>query len=172
MSDQLKDRRKERRTSRAISEGSQIVRTFGKIKDSISTVSCMDDAGHHDDNTHPGVKLENTYQLGPHKRFPVLAVTNILKDMLTNYLQEETYEVEWSQQMTKTLCEVIKSHVKDLKIPRYKVVVMVHIGHITGQGLRNSSRCLWDASNDTCASYSFKNSSLFGVATVYATYFE
>lgn len=43
---------------------------------------------------------------GPYKRFPANAATDILKDVLTSYLQEEKYEVEWSQKMTKTLCEV------------------------------------------------------------------
>lgn len=43
---------------------------------------------------------------GPYKRFPTNAATDILKDVLTSYLQEEKYEVEWSQKMTKTLCEV------------------------------------------------------------------
>lgn len=47
---------------------------------------------------------------GPHKRFPVAAATDILRDVLTSYLQEEKYEVEWSQKMTKTLCEVSESH--------------------------------------------------------------
>lgn len=68
--------------------------------------------------------------------------------------------------------QVIRARVKDLMIPRYKIVVLVHIGQLTGQSMQISSRCLWDASNDTFASYSFKNSSLFGVATVYAVYFE
>lgn len=57
-------------------------------------------------------------------------------------------------------------------IPRYKIVVLVHIGQLTGQSMQISSRCLWDASNDNFASYSFKNSSLYGVATVFAVYFE
>lgn len=43
---------------------------------------------------------------GPSKRIPVSAVTEILRDVLTNYLQEEKYEVEWSQKMTKTISEV------------------------------------------------------------------
>ena len=42
----------------------------------------------------------------PYKRIPVPAVTDILKDVLTSYLQEEKYEVEWSQKMTKTIAEV------------------------------------------------------------------
>ncbi|KAG7524411.1 hypothetical protein JOB18_011514 [Solea senegalensis] len=132
----------------------------------------MDELGHHDDNARMVVTMENTYQMAPYKRFPVPAVEDILKDVLTNYLQQEKYEVEWSQKMTKTICEVIRARVKDLMIPRYKIVVLVHIGQQCGQSMQMSSRCLWDAANDTFASYSFKNSSLFGVATVYAVYFE
>ncbi|XP_035527031.1 tctex1 domain-containing protein 1 [Morone saxatilis] len=173
MSDLLKEKslKREKRTGKAPSEG-RGKETTGKTKDSISTVSCIDELGHHDDNARMAVTMENTYQLGPYKRFPIPAVTDILKDVLTSYLQEEKYEVEWSQKMTKTICEVIRARVKDLMIPRYKIVVLVHIGQLTGQSMQISSRCLWDASNDTFASYSFKNSSLFGVASVYAVYIE
>ncbi|TNN81535.1 Tctex1 domain-containing protein 1-B [Liparis tanakae] len=175
MSDQhLKSQRREKRTGKLPSEGSHLVRskdTAGRTKDSISTVSYLDELAHHDD-ARMVITMENTYQLGPYKRIPIPAVTEILKDVLTNYLQEEKYEVEWSQKMTKTICEVIRARVKELMIPRYKIVVLVHIGQLTGQSMQVSSRCLWDASNDTVASYSFKNSSLFGLATVYAVYFE
>lgn len=61
---------------------------------------------------------------------------------------------------------------KDLLIPRYKIVVVVHIGQLSGQSMQVSSRCLWDTSSDTSASYFFKNSSLFGGANVYAVYYE
>ncbi|KAM9349156.1 dynein light chain Tctex-type 5 [Symphorus nematophorus] len=177
MADQLKDKsqRREKRTGKAASEASHGVRgkdTTGRTKDSISTVSYIDELGHHDDNARMAVTMENTYQMGPNKRFPVPAVTDILKDVLTSYLQEEKYEAEWSQKMTKTICEVIRARVKDLMVPRYKIVVLVHIGQLTGQSMQISSRCLWGESNDTFTSYSFKNSSLFGVATVYAVYFE
>ncbi|XP_068197561.1 dynein light chain Tctex-type 5 [Antennarius striatus] len=177
MSDQHRDKpqRRERRTSKALSDGSHGFRgkeTAGRTKDSISTVSYIDELGHNDDNARMFTTMENTYQLGPNKRFPIPAVTDILKDVLTSYLQQEKYEAELSQKMTKTICEVIRARVKDLMIPRYKTVVLVHIGQLAGQSMQISSRCLWDASNDTFASYSFKNSSLFGLASVYAVYFE
>ncbi|XP_031710695.1 dynein light chain Tctex-type 5 [Anarrhichthys ocellatus] len=169
MSDLQKSQRREsRRYSRRYSEISHGFR--GRTRDSISNVSNLDEP-HHDD-TRLAVTMENTYQMGPYRRIPIPAVTDILKDVLTNYLHEEKYEVEWSQRMTKTICEVIRARVKDLMIPRYKLVVLVHIGQLTGQSMKVSSRCLWDASNDTFASYSFKNSSLFGLATLYAVYLE
>lgn len=64
------------------------------------------------------VLLSLFWTTGPCKRFPVSAVTDILKDVLTSYLQEEKYEVEWSQKMAKTICEVNKSHLcNTLRIP-------------------------------------------------------
>ncbi|XP_055738669.1 dynein light chain Tctex-type 5 [Salvelinus fontinalis] len=146
--------------------------TGGKIKDSISTVSYIDEPGHHDDNPRPAVQMENTFQLAPHRRFPVLTVNDILKDVLASYLQEEKYEAELCRQMTKTISEVIKARVKDLMVPRYKIIVLISIGQLSDQNMRIGSRCLWDSSNDTFSSHSFKNSSLFAVANVYAVYFE
>ncbi|XP_051943467.1 dynein light chain Tctex-type 5-B-like [Hippocampus zosterae] len=171
MSDVHKDKsvRRDKKTSRVPSEGSHGVKnTAGKTKDSLSNVSGIDE--HHDDRLV--VTLENTYQLGPRKRFPAPAVVEILKDVLTSYLEEEKYEVEWSRQMIKTICEVIRSRVKDLMIRRYKLVVLAHIGQLAGQSMQISSRCLWDPATDTFASWSFKNTSLYGVASVYAVYFE
>ncbi|XP_063795217.1 dynein light chain Tctex-type 5 isoform X2 [Pseudophryne corroboree] len=141
-------------------------------KDSMSTVSYIDEPGHHDDIPRPAVQMDNTYQLGPSRRFPVATVNNILKDVLTSYLQEEKYEAELCRQMTKTISEVIKARVKDLMIPRYKIIVLIYIGQLNDQRMRVGSRCIWDPANDTFSSYTFKNSSLFALANVYAVYYE
>ncbi|XP_062963233.1 dynein light chain Tctex-type 5 [Cynocephalus volans] len=141
-------------------------------KASMSTVSYMDAPNQHDDVSHLTVQMENSYQLGPTKHFPVVAVNDILKDVLTNYLQEEKYEPELCRQMTKTISEVIKAQVKDLMIPRYKLIVIIHIGQLDSQSIFIGSRCLWDPKSDTFSSYVFRNSSLFALAGVYAVYFE
>lgn len=73
---------------------------------------------------------------------------------------------------TASLLQVIKARVKDLVLPRYKIVVVTHIGQLNGQGMQIGSRCLWDPTTDTFASYVFQNTSLFALATVYAVYFE
>ncbi|XP_059839593.1 dynein light chain Tctex-type 5 isoform X2 [Hemitrygon akajei] len=143
-----------------------------KQKDYMSTVSYMDDPGHFDDIPRPAQQMENTYQLEPSKHFPDLTVNNILKDVLTSYLQEEKYEPELCRQMTKTISEVIKAQVKDLMIPRYKIIVLIHIGQLNGQSMRIGSRFLWNTNTDTFSSFSFCNRSLFAVANVYGVYFE
>ncbi|KAJ3595757.1 hypothetical protein NHX12_005060 [Muraenolepis orangiensis] len=99
-------------------------------------------------------------------------VTDILKDVLSSYLQEEKYDAELCRQMTKTISEVVKARVKELMIPRYKLVVLISIGQLGDQSMYVGSRCLWDAANDTFATHAFKNASLLAVASVYAVYFE
>ncbi|XP_030061933.1 dynein light chain Tctex-type 5 [Microcaecilia unicolor] len=150
-------------------KGKEVKESTGKNKDFISTVSYVEEPGHNDDIIVP---MENTYQLGPTKRFPVTTVNNILKEVLTSYLQEEKYEAELCRQMTKTISEVIKARVKDLMIPRYKIIVLIHIGQLRDQSMRFGSRCIWDPTNDTYSSYALRNGSLFAVANVYAVYFE
>ncbi|KAG8507925.1 Tctex1 domain-containing protein 1, partial [Galemys pyrenaicus] len=117
---------------------------YGHIKDSVSTVSYMDEPNQSDEASLLPVRMENTYQLGPTKHFPVVTVNHILKDVLTHHLQDEQYEPEFCRQMTKTISEVIKARVKDLVIPRYKLIVIVHIGQLGGQSILIGSRCLWD----------------------------
>ncbi|XP_012783477.3 dynein light chain Tctex-type 5 [Ochotona princeps] len=144
----------------------------GRNKDSVSTVSYTDEPSLRDDVSRLTVQMENTYQLGPTKPFPVATVNHILKDVLTNYLQKEEYEPELCRQMTKTISEVVKARVKDLMPPRYKLIVNIHIGQSSSQSILIGSRCLWDPKNDTVSSYVFRNSSLFALANVYAVYFE
>lgn len=59
-----------------------------------------------DDHFRPPVKLENTYQLGPKRKFPENSVKRIIKDVLESYLSEEQYDLELCRQMTKTVSEV------------------------------------------------------------------
>ncbi|NXJ54351.1 TC1DA protein, partial [Spizaetus tyrannus] len=109
---------------------------------------------------------------GPSKRFPVAAVDAILKDVLGSYLREQPYEAARCRDMAKDVAEIIKARVKDLMIPRYKIVVVTHIGQLNEQSMQIGSRCLWDPASDTFSSYVFKNASLFALANVYAVYFE
>uniref|UniRef100_A0A8C2UWT6 Uncharacterized protein n=2 Tax=Chinchilla lanigera TaxID=34839 RepID=A0A8C2UWT6_CHILA len=44
----------------------------------------MDEPSLQDELARLSVGVENTYQLGPTKRFPVVTVNHILKDVLTN----------------------------------------------------------------------------------------
>ncbi|KAF2978403.1 hypothetical protein EK904_005497 [Melospiza melodia maxima] len=102
---------------------------------------------------------------GPARRFPVAAVEEILRDVLGSALRERRYEPGPCLEAAKDIAEA-------LAVPRYKIVVVAHIGQLGRQSLQISSRCLWDPKSDTFSSYVFKNTSLFAVANVYGVYFE
>ncbi|XP_004679571.1 PREDICTED: tctex1 domain-containing protein 1 [Condylura cristata] len=177
MSDTAKERvidalKKRRSVSSLNCHESRWKELHSHTKGSMISVSYMDEPNQSDEAPHLPVRMENTYQLGPTKHFPVITVNRILKDVLTYHLQEEQYEPEFCRQMTKTISEVIKAQVKDLVIPRYKLIVIVHIGQLSGQSILIGSRCLWDLKSDNISSYIFRNSSLFALANVYAVYFE
>ncbi|XP_027550215.1 tctex1 domain-containing protein 1 isoform X1 [Neopelma chrysocephalum] len=109
---------------------------------------------------------------GPSKRFPVAAVDEILREVVESYLREQRYEPAQCREVAKDIAEMVKARVKDLVIPRYKIVVVTHIGQLDEQSMQIGSRCLWDPVSDTFSSYVFKNTSLFAVANVYGVYFE
>jgi hypothetical protein len=42
------------------------------------------------------------------------------------------------------MCDIIQEKLKDLNYPRYKYVVQVLLGQNVNQGMRSTSRCLWN----------------------------
>ncbi|XP_054889260.1 dynein light chain Tctex-type 5-A-like [Poeciliopsis prolifica] len=170
MSEQVKDKpQKAEKKVKLPTEGPRAKEKAGRIKEPAS--AHVDEHVAHEDHPAAAV-IPNSYQLGPSKPFPITTVSHILKEEITHHLQEMDYDPLLSREMTLTLCEVIRTRVKDLMIPRFKNVILVHIGQLNGQGLQISSRCLWDPNVDTFVSHSFKNTSLFCSATVYGLYFE
>jgi hypothetical protein len=61
---------------------------------------------------------------------------------------------------------------KELALPRYKFVSHVMIGQNADQGINFASRSVWNTSTDNFASATYRNGSLFAIATVFAVYFE
>jgi hypothetical protein len=120
----------------------------------------------------PRTPLENTFKMKPDRKFEVKPVKELIETVLKEQLEEEKYDARASRQMAKTLSTIITNRVKALNYERYKIVTTVTVGQIADQGVRVASRCLMDQETDQFASGTFKNSSLFGVATVYGFYFE
>ncbi|XP_038151041.1 tctex1 domain-containing protein 1-B-like [Cyprinodon tularosa] len=199
MADLLRDKREkqEKKVDKMPADGTRDKEKAGGTEDPMITAYGLDEQGNHEDfhaaemdPTHQLGKLTHHWCLGihnirsifvfvcvcvhtgPSKPFPVTDVLKILKEEIDNKLQGEKYEVQRSRELTLTLCEVIKNRVKQLQIPRYRIVVKVHIGQIIGQGIQTRSGFLWDPSTDTFASHSFQNDSLFCCAAVFAVYFE
>ncbi|WAR23820.1 TC1DB-like protein [Mya arenaria] len=84
--------------------------------------------------------------------------------------QENSYQTEPKKKFPSG--KVIKARVKEMMIPRFKVICLVHIGQLSSQGLRIGSRCLWDDKYDTFSSSEFRNKSIFAIGMVYGVYYE
>ena len=119
------------------------------------------------DTTYP-----NSYRLEPVNRFSETRVKEIIEDVLDQHLHGRTYDAVFCKEMSKNLSELIKQRVKQLGFSRYKFICIVHVGEISNQGIRISSRCLWDQKLDNVAEGFFRNGNLFAVAVVYGLYCE
>ncbi len=117
---------------------------------------------------------QNTYRTEPKpsERFVPSQVQTIITSILESYLADEIYEPKKCAHLVQNLTDVIKSRVKEMNLPRYKIVCSVVIGQKRHQAVRCASRCLWNCSTDNSASGSYENATLFATATVYAFYFD
>jgi len=118
------------------------------------------------------VIYENTYKMKPDQRFPVAQIEKIIHEVLEESLQHENYDVKKSRDLIKNVSQTIKDKVKEMDIPRYKLVVMVHIGENKGQDIKIASRCLWNDVYDSYATASLQNSSILAQASVFGVFFE
>merc|ERR1719230_1283129 len=106
---------------------------------------------------------ENTYIMAPKddEKFMPSKVTAVIDKVMNEYLRDKEYNVEDAKIWTLELSNDIKAAVKELSIPRYKIIVQVVIGEQGSQGVRVASKFLWDVNSDNWASYTFQNNSLF-----------
>mmetsp|Transcript_106400 Transcript_106400/g.185050 ORF Transcript_106400/g.185050 Transcript_106400/m.185050 type:complete len:125 (-) Transcript_106400:192-566(-) len=115
---------------------------------------------------------ENSYIIHPEYKFKFRPgpAREIIKEVLQAKLEKAAYNMETTQLLTRQVADEIKDRLKELLLPRYKIVVQVAIGEQRGQGVRMGSRCFWDADTDNYASETYSNESLFCVATAYGVY--
>lgn len=120
------------------------------------------------------IHYENTYKTQPDKdcRFNSSRTQQILESVLASFFSDVKYNPANSGQLVQNLSDLVRNRVKDLSSPRYKLVCNVFLGQLANQGLHIASRSLWDVENDSFASATFTNSSLFAVVTVHGLYYE
>lgn len=75
------------------------------------------------------------------------------------------------QTLSKGIADKIKEQcITMMNIPRYKIIVQVTIGQMKDQGVKITSRCLWDTTTDNYATVSFRNQHNWASAIVFAMY--
>ncbi|XP_018608916.1 tctex1 domain-containing protein 1-A [Scleropages formosus] len=120
------------------------------------------------------IRLENTYKTGPDDscRFDANHIQRILQSALDGFLGDALYSAAAGGQLSRTLSERLRSQIRDISLPRYKLISFVVVGQCSNHDLQVASRCLWDTQTDSSAVAVFQNSSLFAVAIIYGVYFE
>ncbi|XP_031562874.1 tctex1 domain-containing protein 1-like [Actinia tenebrosa] len=107
---------------------------------------------------------------GPHRRdglFFVHKIKRLMDELLEEKLDNEVYDEESCKIKCLTLSEEIKQKVKELGMTRYRIICHVSIGSCSGQGLIMASRFIWNDIKDNFVTSTFRNVSLFAVATVF-----
>ncbi|XP_041475402.1 dynein light chain Tctex-type 5-like [Lytechinus pictus] len=120
----------------------------------------------------PAVRFECTYKMEPDKKFMVGAAKQIVEDILTAQLESQSYDPQKCPVLCRELADVIKHRVKELLIPRYKIVAMVTIGSTEHADVCSASQCVWNDKFDSYAQYTYKNGSLYATGIVYGIYQE
>ncbi|KAM6921318.1 dynein light chain Tctex-type protein 2B isoform 1-T1 [Xenentodon cancila] len=114
----------------------------------------------------------DTYLIRPnyqHKFKPAI-VKECIREIVREQLSGVQYDPEKVPELTRSLADCVKDKVKDAGFDKYKLVIQVVIGEQRGQGVKMSSKCLWDTDTDSCAEDVFMNDSLFCVVTVFGSY--
>ena len=110
----------------------------------------------------------------------------VIEDVVMRHLKDAIYEHNTAAAKADDIAKEIKALVKmqlsssqgkdnQMREPpksSYKIVVQTVIGEISGQGVRVASKCLWDEQNDSYASFTYQNESLFCTGIVFGIYFE
>lgn len=117
--------------------------------------------------------FENTYKMHPDQKFLSGKTKAYIEEILAKKLQDMEYNDEKAKSMCSALSEEIKAKVKEnWLVRRYKLVCLVNIGKPMGQGMRITSRCLWNPAYDTFVTASYATEKIFGQVCVYAVYLE
>ncbi|XP_062604913.1 dynein light chain Tctex-type 5-like, partial [Saccostrea cucullata] len=122
----------------------------------------------------PKVRYENTYKMKPDedKKVSTNKIEIMVKSILNHFLEKETYSASSCSKLACDLSILIKNKVKELGLPRYKIICNVIISQKDSQSMQTASRCLWDTTTDTFSQVTYSNTSLCAVVTVHCVYFE
>ena len=93
---------------------------------------------------------------------------NIIQRSLGQTLREKEFHPENTKLWCKDIAESIKGKIQYLTGGVYKIAVQVFIGAVEEEGISTSSLCIMNANTDNFTIGSFRNNSLFALASVLA----
>ena len=127
-------------------------------------------------------KMENTFKLAPDALPKLTEIKKVLQLVTTNFLQDESYDVNICRQLAKSIADEVKSRLKAssglssslVLVPeRYKIIVNVTIGEHKGRlrgSMRLASRMLSNPKFDTFVECEFMAKNIFCSCMVHLFY--
>lgn len=118
--------------------------------------------------------MPELYQLKPRPgaKFSKTKVDDLLQKILTQRFTDVPYVWEDCAQQSKEATAEIQQELERFGFKRYKMIVQVTIAEAAHQGMRVSSRCLWDAEVDNYAEYTLSTPAMHVNALVFGLYWE
>jgi len=118
--------------------------------------------------------LPNTYRIEPDDdyRFRPYKIQAKILEILVEELKGETYNPATVNELVKTVSRSVHQLMKNLQLPRYKIIMQTVITQKFDQLVRIASRCLWDQKTDNMLSVNYETKDMIAIVTVYAVYFE
>lgn len=108
----------------------------------------------------------------PGSKFMKPQVEKVVEQIISQKIGTKRYDYQEALQTSKDLSNDIQDAVKHLGYERYKLVVQTFVVEACQQGMRISSRCLWDPEVDNYAEYTYSNGHMHVTAIVFGLYWE
>ncbi|CAF3488316.1 unnamed protein product [Adineta steineri] len=129
---------------------------------------------YHHGHNHHRIRYENTYRMEPNNEHKLDLVqirrvaTSIIEAAILNY----EYNPEQATKFIELLAEQIRSRMKQLHFPRYKIITQASIGQNKGQDLRMVSKCIWNSKWDRHITITKETFNDFITVTIFFIYTE
>lgn len=120
------------------------------------------------------IRYENTYRMEPNDEYKLdlVRVRRVATSAMETAIAGYKYDANQAKQFSATLAERIRSQMKQLPFPRYKIVTQVCISQKNGQDLRITSRCIWDLRWDRHLTITKETSDAYVTVTIFFIYTE
>ncbi|KAF4652392.1 hypothetical protein FOL46_009762 [Perkinsus olseni] len=115
---------------------------------------------HHHTSKHNTLNTASSIEVNDNTTTTSKFRPPMIRDVMRNIIKERIdsavvkyphYDPDVYAAISDAISNDIKDRIADLNIPRYKILVQVIIAEYNGQGIRISSKCLWDNNMDNLA---------------------
>lgn len=123
---------------------------------------------------HRLIRYENTYRMEPHaeEKLDLVRIRRVATTVIETAVLGYKYNPNYARQFSMSLAERVRSQMKTLPYPRYKIVTQACIGQKKEQDLRIASRCLWDLRWDRHVTITKETSGAYVTVTIFFVYTE